>query len=103
MAARAGPENPQVGEVVPLYGERRLRAPDSLGDAETRIFVELVATHTVTHFRPGDLSLLCRYCECCALAETAAAELARAGVVLPDGTLSKWFTVHASTVKMKDD
>jgi phage terminase small subunit len=70
------------------------------GAAESRIFSELVSTHTATHFRPGDLSLLSRYCELCALAETAASELARAGVVLPDGKLSPWFSVHSQTTKM---
>jgi hypothetical protein len=64
-----------------------------------RAFVEVVSTHTAGHFRPGDLTVLCRYCELVALAERAAFELARDGVVLPDGTLSKWFSVHASTVK----
>jgi phage terminase small subunit len=89
----------QSAEVIPYGTERRLRPPDSLPDDAKRAFVEVVSTHTAGHFRPGDLTALCRYCELVALAENAAFELARAGVVQPDGTLSKWFAVHASTTK----
>jgi hypothetical protein len=83
----------QTAEIIPYGTERRL--PD---DAK-RAFVEVVSTHTATHFKPSDLTVLCRYCELVVLAERAAFELSRNGVVLPDGTLSKWFGVHASTTK----
>src|SRR6266511_6202090 len=83
----------QTAEIIPYGTERRL--PD---DAK-RTFVEVVSTHTATHFKPSDLTVLCRYCELVVLAERAAFELSRNGVVLPDGTLSKWFGVHASTTK----
>jgi hypothetical protein len=47
---------------------------------------------------PADLPLVCRWCELVALAERAAFELAQC-TVTPDGKLSPWFTVHASTTK----
>jgi phage terminase small subunit len=89
----------QTVEVIPYGSERRLRPPDALPDDAKRAFVEVISTHTAGHFRPGDLTVLCRYCELVALAERAAFELSRNGVVLPDGKLSAWFSVHASTVK----
>jgi hypothetical protein len=73
--------------------------PESLGDNARRIFIDIVSAHPAAQFKPGDLTVLCRYCELVALAERAAFELERDGVVLPDCTLSKWFAVHASTTK----
>jgi hypothetical protein len=84
---------------MPFGVDRRLRPPDSLGDDARRAFTEIVGTHAATHFRPGDLPVLCRFAELVALAERASFELERDGVVLPDGSLSKWFTVHSTAVK----
>jgi phage terminase small subunit len=89
----------QSAEILPYGTDRRLRPPDSLPDAARRAFVEVVSSHTAGHFKPGDLTVLCRYCELVALAEQAAFELARDGVVLADGKPSPWFSVHASTTK----
>jgi len=82
--ARTRP-NYQTSEIVP-YGERRLlRPPDSLSDAARRAFIDLVASVPASHFKPGDVSLLCRYAEVAALAV--------------DGKVSAWFSVHASATK----
>jgi hypothetical protein len=97
--AKSGPENPQTSEVIPFGVNRRLRPPDSLGDSARHAFIEVVSSHPAAHFKPGDLSVLCRYAELVALAERAAFELDGGGVVLPDGKLSAWFSVHASTTK----
>jgi hypothetical protein len=97
--AKFGSENPQTSEIIPLGVDRRLRPPDSLGDGARRTFIDIVSAHPAAHFKPGDSSVLCRYCELVALAERAAFELARNDVVLPDGKLSAWFSVHASTTK----
>jgi phage terminase small subunit len=97
--AKSGPETPQTAEVVSFGVDRRLRAPDSLGDSARRAFIEIVASHAASHFKPSDLTVLCRYAELVALAERSACELERDGVVLADGSLSKWFTVHSTVTK----
>jgi hypothetical protein len=92
--------NYQTTEVVP-YGERRyLRPPDTLSDAQRRCFVDLVASLPAFHFKPADLSLLCRWAEASAAAERAAFEMEQpGGMVTADGKLSPWFTIHASATK----
>ena len=97
--AKVGSENPQVTEVIPFGVDRRLRPPDSLGDAARRAFNQIVADHAASHFKPGDLPVLCRFAELVALAERSSFELDRDGVVLPDGSLSKWFQVHGTVTK----
>jgi phage terminase small subunit len=82
----------------PFSGAARVRPPDSLGDSARRIFTELVGSLPSGHFKAGDISLLCRYCEAAALAERAAFELDQC-TVTPNGKLSPWFTVHASATK----
>jgi phage terminase small subunit len=97
---KTGRENPQSMEITPLFGaDRRLRPPDSLPDDAQRVFSEVVSSHASGHFKASDLSVLGRYCELVALAERSACELARDGVVLPDGSLSKWFQVHSTVTK----
>jgi hypothetical protein len=97
--AKSGAENPQTTEVIPFGVDRRLRPPDRLGDSARRAFVEIVASHAASHFKPSDLTVLCRYAELVALAERSACELERDGVVLADGSLSKWFAVHSAVTK----
>ena len=98
--AKSGAEKYQTTEVVPLFGaDRRLRPPDSLPDDARRAFIDLVGSLPAGHFKLSDLSVVCRYCELVALAERAAFELSREGVVLPDGKLSAWFTVHSTTTR----
>jgi hypothetical protein len=66
----------------------RLRPPDALPDAAK------------SHFRPGDLSYLCRWVALSALAEQAEFEMSQPnGIVAPDGKLSAWVTAHATAVK----
>ena len=43
--------------------ESRLRPPESLGERERQLFVDLVAGSKASHFQATDLPLLCRYCE----------------------------------------
>jgi phage terminase small subunit len=91
--------NYQTAEITHFGVDRRLRAPDRLGDGAKRAFVQIISDHAASHFRPGDLPVLCRFCELISLAERSACELERDGVVLPDGSLSKWFTVHSTVTK----
>jgi hypothetical protein len=99
--AQTGRKPHDTLDIVPFGAEtRRLRPPDSLGDAEKRAFIDLVTTVDARQFRASDLGLLCRWAELTVLAERAAFELAQPdGTVSPDGKLSPWFTVHASAVK----
>ena len=53
----------------------RLRPPDHLSADERRRFAEIVSTCDTRHFRPSDVTLLCRFVEADALAEKAAKEL----------------------------
>jgi hypothetical protein len=95
--AKSGPENPQSSEVVSLYSERRLRPPDNLPAAAQRAFINIVSTHAASHFKPGDLELLCRYAEAAAAAEEAAFQMAQpGGMVTSDGKLSPWVSIHQS-------
>jgi hypothetical protein len=64
------------------------------------VFTELVVTHSVGHFRPGDLTLLTRYCELAGIAERCEFEMSQPhGLVAPDGKVAPWHALHASTVK----
>src|SRR5262245_21298073 len=76
----------------------RLQPPDHLSKDERRRFVDLVASVDTTHFRPGDLPLLCRYVEADALAERAAEELRTAGPVV-DGRPSPWIVIQEKAVR----
>jgi phage terminase small subunit len=89
---------------VTAYGSvPRLRPPESLGEQERAVFLDLVTSTDPRQFRESDLPLLCRYAELVVLAEQAAGELAADGVVIADskGTriISPWFQVHASAVR----
>ena len=75
-----------------------LKPPAHLGKDERRRFIDLVESVDTTHFRPGDLPLICRYVEADALAERAAAELRRDGPVL-DGKPNAWLTVQEKSVR----
>jgi P27 family predicted phage terminase small subunit len=83
-------------------GAPRLRPPDTLGDRERAVFVDLVAGCDPKHFRAADLTLLCRYCEAVVLAEQAAGELTAGGVVIESDKgpkVSPWFAIHKEAVK----
>jgi phage terminase small subunit len=71
----------------------RLKPPDHLGPAATRIFRDLVARVPAGQFKPSDLSLVCRWCEWTAIADRAAAEMATNDLVTPDGRPSPWIAI----------
>jgi hypothetical protein len=63
-------------------------------------FVNVVSTHAASHFKPGDLELLCRYAEAAAAAEEAAFQMAQpGGMVTTDGKVSPWFAIHQQATK----
>jgi phage terminase small subunit len=84
-----------------LYGagRRRLRPPDSLGELEKRVFVDLVSQCPLEQFTTSDLPLICRWCELTVMAERAACELAAAGPVTADGKRSPWWAIHREATK----
>jgi len=89
-------------DITPYEGPktRRLRPPDELTDPAKAIFTQIVLTHTSGHFKPSDLSLLCRYAELAAVAAKAELEMTLpGGLVRPDGKRSEWFNIHASACK----
>jgi phage terminase small subunit len=97
--AKTGP-NYQTTEILPFGADRRLRPPDSLPDAARRAFVDLVTSLPAGHFKPGDISLLCRYAEAAAVAEQAAFEMAQPnGMVTMEGKVSPWFSIHQQATK----
>jgi hypothetical protein len=59
--------NWQSTEMATPFSGARLRPPDSLPDAARRIFTDLVGSLPSGHFKAGDISLLCRYCEMAAV------------------------------------
>ena len=71
----------------------RLKPPDHLGPAATRIFRDLVARVPAGQFKPSDLSLVCRWCEWTAIADRAGAEMATSDLVTPDGQPSPWIAI----------
>ena len=77
----------------------RLKPPVSLNAAERSIFLDVVGSCPVNHFRPYDLPLLTRYVEACALADTAAVELRKGAVI--DGKASMARQVHGSSCRKK--
>src|SRR6516165_3322002 len=71
----------------------RLKPPDHLGPAATRIFRDLVARVPAGQFKPSDLSLVCRWCEWTAVADRAAAEMATGELVDEHGQPSPWIAI----------
>ena len=85
-------------EVISVDGSPdRLQPPDHLSADEQRRFVDIIANTDAKHFRPSDLSLLCRFVEADALAERAAKELRKHPVL--DGKASPWLTVQEKSVR----
>ena len=78
--------------------ESRLRPPETLGERERQLFVDLVAGSKASHFQRTDLPLLCRYCELSFLAETAAGHLRNEGPVI-GGRTSPWVSVLEKATK----
>jgi phage terminase small subunit len=92
-------------DVLPSW-ERRLQPPACLGEAERRVFVDLIATTPLGQFEPSDLWLVARWCEAVVMAERAAAELRTGGMVVKSKEGSKpspWFTIHQAACKTLKD
>jgi hypothetical protein len=84
--------------VVPIDARsRRLGPPASLGEAERKLFADLVATNKPNHFQRSDLPLLCRYVEATVMAERAAAELRDNPVI--NGRASPWLVIQEKNVR----
>src|SRR5262245_11334118 len=88
-------------DIVPFgVPANRLHPPDALPDAAKRHFIALVTAMPAGHFKPGDLSYLCRWAALSALAEQAEFAMSQpGGIVGADGKLSAWVTAHATAVK----
>jgi phage terminase small subunit len=76
----------------------RLEPPSFLPKAERSVFLDLVNSADLDHFRASDLPLLCRYAEAVVLAEQAAKHLRR-GVVSQEGKVSAWIVVQEKAVR----
>ena len=89
----------ETSDVVPYgAGERRLRLPAGLGEAEKAAFLDLVTSTDPKQFRAADLPLLARWSELCVMAEKAAKALASEGMVI-DGRASPWIGIHQMATK----
>ena len=85
-------------EVISVDGSPdRVRPPDHLSPDERQRFTEIVANCDARHFRPSDVTLLCRFVEADALAERAAKELRKNPVI--DGRPSPWLAVQEKSVR----
>ncbi|MCC6172395.1 MAG: P27 family phage terminase small subunit [Gammaproteobacteria bacterium] len=67
--------------------------PSDLSPGARAVWKAVTAAVAHDHFRASDAPLLRTYCEACALADEAAAELAANGAVV-DGKLSPWLLVQ---------
>jgi hypothetical protein len=83
--------------VSPRRPYERLAPPKHRPARARKVFIELVLTKKPDYFEPSDLPLLARYAECSALAEEAAAGMAKDPVV--DGKASPWIGIHATMTK----
>jgi len=77
---------------------KRLALPSDLSPEAGRVWREITKTTQPEHFRPSDVPLLKSYCEACAMADRAAAELARTGPVI-EGKASPWLVVQEKSVR----
>jgi hypothetical protein len=82
------------------YGlpDSRPRPPASLGEAERRVFCDLIASCPAGQFQASDTPLLCRWAELSVLCEVAMAEMTAHGVVDGDKP-SAWFGVYQQSVR----
>ena len=83
-----------------IHGNRktRLRAPAWLGEAEARVWNDLVSACGPGHFAESDAPALEHYCQCACLAQQASDALATQAAVI-DGRLNPWITVQEKMVK----
>jgi hypothetical protein len=71
--------------------------PKHLPERAREVFVDLVLACKPGYFTDSDLPLLCRYAEAAAMAEAAAAAMAKDPVV--DGKPSPWIGIHGQMSK----
>jgi hypothetical protein len=98
--AATGRQPYTVTDLAPYgSGSRRLRPPASLGDAERRVFLDLITATPAGQFTAADLPLLCAWAETVALRERMAARMAIEGELDEKGKPSGAFTVHQQATK----
>jgi phage terminase small subunit len=83
--------------VTPQQPYARLAPPKHLPAWAREVFVDLVLANKPGYFTASDLPLLCRYCEAAAMAEKAAAAMAKTPIV--DGKASPWIGIHGQMSK----
>jgi hypothetical protein len=71
--------------------------PPHLPERAREVFVDLVLANKPDYFTASDLPLLCRYSEAAAMAERAAAAMAKTPIV--DGKASPWIAIHGQMTK----
>ena len=74
-----------------------LRPPGGLSPSARLIWNQLTESVPASHFRPGDVPLLRSYCESSALADRAAAALAKAPA--PNGRPSPWLLLWEKSTR----
>src|SRR6516165_53179 len=87
---------------VLAYGlpDERPKPPAHLGEAERRVFVDLISQCPASQFRKSDLGLLARWCELIVVAERAAAEMSVGNLLNDDDDRpSGWFSLHERATK----
>jgi phage terminase small subunit len=85
---------------VVAYGipDPRLRPPASLGEAERRVFIDLVTSCPSGQFQPSDMPLLALWATTTVQLEQAAGELTAGGMIV-DHKPSPWFDVQQRAAK----
>jgi phage terminase small subunit len=88
----------ETTDITPFYRESgRLRPPDGLGEAQRKVFVDLVLACPANQFRKSDVHLLTRWAELVVMCETAVARIEAEGMVV-DGRHgpkpSPWVAIH---------
>jgi hypothetical protein len=93
--------SPYTTSDVASFGleSRRLTPPAGLGEAERRVFLDLVTTVPAGQFQPCDLPLLCAWAETVALRERMAARMEVEGELDEKGKPSGAFTIHREATK----
>ena len=86
--------------VVPLKQSAsvRLQPPRTLADAEKELFLSIVGSCDVDHFRASHLPLLTAYCQASILAEEAAARLVSEGPV-SFGKINAWAVIQEKAIR----
>jgi hypothetical protein len=88
----------ETTEITPFYAKSgRLQPPDGLGEAQRRVFVDLIASCPASQFRKSDVHLLARWSELTIMAEQAALKLEQEGMVVAGQhgfRASPWFQIH---------